>query len=198
MGAKTGFPIFARNFVQPAKSALTTATNLHRITINLQKNSTIFLSHAENHAYFIISYYKYTFLTRITSFEQPRFTAFYVKFFLPAPIARIFDALCADNSCQFLYNKDNRDKAIRGAMVFSANAVCRKSSTRNEKIFSFRKSKNADILCVLQVMRQTKRENIPFGERLHPLIGLSAFVSKKDLTNRAACCIMCKAFFFTG
>lgn len=43
MGAKTGFPIFARNFVQPAKSALTTAASLHRITINPQKNSTIFL-----------------------------------------------------------------------------------------------------------------------------------------------------------
>lgn len=43
MGAKTGFPIFARNFVQPTKSALTTATNRHRITINPRKNSTIFL-----------------------------------------------------------------------------------------------------------------------------------------------------------
>lgn len=70
---------------------------------------------------------------RITSFEQPRFTAFFCKFFSAAPIARIFGTLYAGNSCQLLYNKDNRDKAIRGATVPPDWFVCVRVEKRLDK-----------------------------------------------------------------
>ena len=66
------------------------------------------------------------------------------------------------------------------------NAVCRKSSTLNEKIFPFWKSKNADILYVFQVMRQTKRENIPFQKLLYP----DWFVYSSNIATASLFCIM--------
>lgn len=85
---------------------------------------------------------------RITSFEQPRFTAFFVNFFLP-----------------------------HRSLAFSAHSM------RAILVNSY----------IIRII-ETKQS----GAQPFPLIGLSVFVSKKDLTNHAACCIMCKAFFFTG